>query len=259
MKPRKKSSGYEQVPMLNAVVDNITMDELVDQLNEGTLLTLNVEMLAKLQKDKDFYDLLPEFDFITCDSQVMYFISKILGKPFKERVSGSDFFPRFYMHHKDNPDITICICGGAPDVAKLAQERINEKAGREIVVATVCPPIGFDKDDAAVDAVLNEINQSKATVLMIALGSGRQEKFFFKYRDRLESIKLFLPLGGTVDYESGTFPRPAPWVTNIGLEWAYRLFKEPKQRWNRYVVQEPPVLINLLKQWLGIYKDPFAE
>jgi N-acetylglucosaminyldiphosphoundecaprenol N-acetyl-beta-D-mannosaminyltransferase len=92
------------------------------------------------------------------------------------------------------------------------------------------------------------INDSRASVLVIGLGGGRQEKFIVKYRDRLPYIKLYLPLGGTIDYEAETLERPPAWVTNIGLEWLYRVVREPKQRWRRYFVHQPPALYHLFRQ-----------
>ena len=102
------------------------------------------------------------------------------------------------------------------------------------------------------------INASGATALLVGLGGGRQEKFLVQYRDRMPGVKLFLPLGGTIDYEAGTFQRPPPWVTTAGLEWLYRLVKEPRQRWRRYVLHQPPVLWRLVAQRLGLYRDPFG-
>lgn len=259
MKPRNNPTPYEQFPMLNAVVDNISMRELVTDFKEGMLLTLNVEMLAKLQHDREFYDLLPKFDIITCDSQIMYFYAKLVGMPLKGRVSGSDYFPHFYRHHKDNPDITVFVCGGAPRVSQIAREKVNAKVGRNFIVGTMSPPFDFESSPEEVDKVVQAVNESGATVLMVALGSARQEKFMFQVRSRLPKVKLFLPLGGTVDYEAGTFPRPAPWISNIGLEWFYRLVKEPKKRFHRYVIIQPPMLWLLLKQKLGFYRDPFAD
>ena len=66
------------------------------------------------------------------------------------------------------------------------------------------------------------------------------------------------PLGGTIDYESGTFARPPKWITDWGMEWLYRLVREPRARFHRYVVHEPPFLWAVLKQKLGIYRNPFA-
>ena len=248
----------ERVRLLNAEVDNITMDELVDSFREGLLLTLHPDMLMKLQTDREFYEILPAFDVITCDSQILFGAAKLLGTPLKERVSGSDFFPRFYMKHKDDPTITVFICGGAPGVAEIARDKVNAKVGRNIVVGVDAPRFDYERDPSEVDRVLAKINDSRATVLLVGLGGGRQEKFIVRYRDRLPHVKAFLPLGGTIDYEAGTLPRPAPWVSNAGLEWVYRLVRQPRLRWHRYLVHQPPVLYYLFLQRLGKYKNPFA-
>ena len=102
------------------------------------------------------------------------------------------------------------------------------------------------------------INESRATVLVVGLGGGRQEKFMIRNQDRFPHVKTFLPLGGTIDYEAGTLARPAPWVTDAGLEWLYRLVREPRQRWRRYLVHQPPVLFRLAQQRMGLYRDPFG-
>jgi N-acetylglucosaminyldiphosphoundecaprenol N-acetyl-beta-D-mannosaminyltransferase len=250
---------YEKIRILNAEIDNITMDELVHSFSEGIFLTLHVDMIMKLQQDREFYDLLNQFDIITCDSQILYFASKLLGLPFKERVSGSDFFPLYYMHHKDNPEVTIFLCGGKPGIADIAKEKINKKVGREIIVGTYSPPFDFDKKPEEIKRMIEIINESQATVLLVGLGGGRQEKFLIKNRDQFVHAKAFLPLGGTIDYEAAVLDRPPKWVTTFGVEWFYRLVREPKQRWHRYIVHQPPVLYHLLKQRLGLYRDPFCS
>ena len=249
----------DRVRLLNAEVDDITMDELLETFTEGMLLTLHVDMLMKLQKDKEFFDILPRFDVITCDSHILYLASKFLGRPVRERVSGSDFFPRYYMCHKDNSAVTIFLCGGSPGVAEIARERINEKVGREMIVGTFAPHYGFDEDPDEISRIISAVNESRATALLVGLGGGRQEKFIVKFRDRFEYVRTFLPLGGTIDYEAETLRRPPAWITNVGLEWFYRLLKEPRLRWRRYLLHQPPIIYLLLMQKLGLYKNPFES
>jgi N-acetylglucosaminyldiphosphoundecaprenol N-acetyl-beta-D-mannosaminyltransferase len=248
-----------KVRLLNVDVDDLTMDELVDSFREGALLTLHVDMIMKLQKDREFYDLISHFDVITCDSQILFLASKLLGTPFRERVSGSDFFPFFYRKHAADPSVTVFICGGAPGVAEIARQNVNAKVGREMVVGTDSPPRDYDQKPGQIDEMVAKINASGATVLVIGLGAGRQEKFIVRQRDRLPRVRTFLPLGGTIDYEAGTLERPPAWITDIGLEWLYRLVREPRQRWHRYIVHQPPVLPLLLQQRLGLYKNPFTD
>jgi N-acetylglucosaminyldiphosphoundecaprenol N-acetyl-beta-D-mannosaminyltransferase len=249
---------HDSVRLLNVDVDNITMDELLDSFCRGVMLTLHVDMIMKLQKDREFYELLPNFDVITCDSQILIAAAKMFGTPLRERISGSDFFPLFYARYKDDPAITVFICGGGPGVAELARKNVNAKVGREMIVATNSPSRDYDSRPDEIERLITQINQSKASVLLVGLGAGRQEKFIFKYRDRVPRVKLFLPLGGTIDYEAGTLPRPPAWISDAGLEWLYRVLREPRQRWHRYFVHQPPVLFHLARQKFGLYRDPFS-
>jgi exopolysaccharide biosynthesis WecB/TagA/CpsF family protein len=253
------SATRRRIRLLNVDVDDITMDELVDSFREGLLMTLHVDMIMKLQKDRSFYEILPHFDVVTCDSQILLAASKFLGTPLRERVSGSDFFPRFYEKYKGEASVTVFVCGGGPGVAEVARQRVNEKVGREMIVGTDSPPFDYDRRPGEVDRMAEKIHASKASVLVIGLGAGRQEKFIVENRARLPHVKTFLPLGGTIDYEAGALKRPPAWVTNVGLEWFYRLAKEPKQRWRRYLVHQPPVLYHLVRQRFGLYRDPFGD
>lgn len=255
---RVQPRSFRKVEVLNAFVHDVTMDDVL-QLREGLLLTLHVDMIMKLQKDREFHDILDQFDIVTCDSQILFFATKFLRNPVRERVSGSDYFPLFCERYRDDPSVTVFLMGGKPGIAEIAAERINARAGRKLVVGTSAPPFDFDRNPTEIEKMIAAVNASGATVLLVGLGGGRQEKFIVRYRDRFPSVRLFLPLGGTIDYEAGTFRRPPAWVTNAGLEWLYRLVKEPRQRWHRYVVHEPPVIPLLIRQKLGRYRDPFGK
>src|SRR5690242_6960977 len=147
----------EKVRLLNVEIDDITMDELVESFREGMLLTVHVDMIMKLQKDREFYQLLPEFDVVTCDSQILFAAAKLLGTPLRERVSGSDFFPRFYEKHKADPSVTIFLCGGGPGIAEIARQKINARVGRKMVVGADSPPFDYDQKPAAITEMIAKI------------------------------------------------------------------------------------------------------
>lgn len=245
------------VRLLNVDVDNITMDELLE-VRRGAILTLHVDMLAKLQKDRDFYRLVPEFDVVTCDSQILVWAARLLGTPVKARVSGSDYFPRFYERYAGDPSITIFLLGAMDDIAEQAMARINAKVGRQMVVGAYGPPAGWQQDPDEVERMIKLVNESGATALLVGLGAGAQERFIVEHRHELPTVALFLPLGGTIDYEAGAVVRPPSWITNVGLEWFWRLAREPRRRWRRYLVHQPPVIWHLAQQRLGRYHNPFA-
>jgi N-acetylglucosaminyldiphosphoundecaprenol N-acetyl-beta-D-mannosaminyltransferase len=253
--PKGAHSGRVQI--LNIAVDNLTMEELLERFDRGTMCTIHSDMLMWMQKDREFYEHCKECDFITCDSQILTFATRLLGTPVKQRLSGSDFLPRFYEYHKNNLDVTVYLLGGMGDVAVRAREAINRKVGRDIVVGCYSPPAGAETDEAACQEMVDMINASKASVLIVGLGVPKQERFIKRYRAELPHVRIFLPLGGAVDYEAGAMKRPPAWISNMGLEWAYRILQEPRKRWRRYLVNDMPVIPLIIKQKMGLYRNPF--
>lgn len=247
-----------RVPVLNVYVDDITMDQLVE-VREGAIATLHVDMIVKLQHDRAFYDIWDTFDIVTCDSQILYFALKLMRRGVTMRVSGSDYFPRFYTRYANDPSMTVFLCGAEPGVADKARADINAKVGREIIVGTASPSFDLRDGTPENDALIEQINASGATALLVALGAGRQEKWIASNRHRMPAVKLFLPLGGTIDYEANAVKRPPAFITTIGLEWFWRLVREPKRRWRRYLVEEPKVIPYLLRDAFGRYRNPFAR
>lgn len=258
-RPAAAKPEFRRVPILNVWVHDVTRDQALAMMDRGGLvLTLHPDMLRKLQEDRGFYDVFQEFDLVTCDSQILAFALKLVGTPVRERVSGSDLLPLFCQRHAADTQVTLFLCGGKPGVPEAAAARINARVGRQIVVGTDSPAFDLETNPAEVDRVLQKIDASEASVLVVALGGGRQEKFIAAHRHRLPKVRLFLPFGGAVDYEAGTVRRPPPWVTAIGLEWFARVLQDPRGRWYRYFVYQPPVLWWLLRQKLGRYRNPFG-
>ena len=232
----------EPVNILGTKIDNLSMQELLEQLDAGVVVTPNVDHIMKLQKDGEFQHIYKVADYRVCDSQIVLFASRFLGTPLKERVAGSDLLPAFYQYHRHNNDIRIFLLGAAEGVAKRAQERINEKVEREIVVAAHSPTFGFEKNEQECQKIINLINQSGATVLAVGVGAPKQEKWIIKYKDQLPGVKIFLAIGAALDFEAGEKPRSPRWMVNLGIEWLYRLVSEPKRLWRRYLVEDSPFL-----------------
>ncbi|QYO62265.1 WecB/TagA/CpsF family glycosyltransferase [Leptolyngbya sp. 7M] len=247
------------VKLLNTTIDNLTMAELLLKLNQGVVFTPNVDHLVRLQKDREFFEAYSTADFRTCDSKILYYISRLLGSPICEKISGSDLFPAFYWYHRSNRDIKIFLLGAAEGVAAEAQRRINAKVGREIIVGAHSPSYGFENNEAECQKLIDLVNQSEATVLAIGVGSPKQEKFIYKYRDQFKNIKIFMAIGATIDFEAGNVSRAPRWISEMGLEWLHRLLSEPRRLWKRYLIEGPSFFWYALLQLLDLYVEPFAD
>lgn len=245
--------------ILNVDILQITQKDLLAGLDRGVLITPNVDHLVKLQRDAGFYDVYREAEWVVCDSKILYLLSKLLRRPLPEAIPGSSFFTAYYMHHKDDADCRIFLLGAKEGIAAKAMERINGKVGRRIIVGAHSPSFGFEKHEKECDDIISIVNKSGANVLLVGVGAPKQEKWIMKYRDRMPGVKLFMALGATIDFEAGTLKRAPMFWQKLGMEWLYRVLKEPRRLFKRYFVDDMQFFFYFAKQLLGLYKDPFAK
>lgn len=248
-----------KVELLNVSLDNISQSEFLKNCTSGIVFTPNVDHLMKLQSDSDFFQTYKSATYKLCDSKILFYVSRFLGTPIKEKISGSDLFPAFYEYHRNNDDIKIFLLGAREGVALKAQEKINFKVGRNMVVGAHSPSFGFEKNEEECLKIIDIINQSGATVLAVGVGAPKQENFICKYKDKLPNIKIFLAIGATIDFEAGNIKRAPKWISEVGLEWLYRLLAEPKRLWKRYLVHGPSFFWLILKQKLNLYVNPLSS
>lgn len=248
-----------RVNVLNIQIDNISTIELLQRMDSGTLFTPNVDHLVKLQTDREFLKAYNAAEYKTCDSKILVYVCKFLGITITEKISGSDFFPVFCDYHKHNESIRIFLLGADEGVAIKAQEKINNKIGRNIIVGAYSPSFGFENDPEECREIIEIVKNSGATVLAIGVGAPKQEKWLYKYKHLLPNTKIFLAIGATIDFEAGNVKRAPKWVSEIGLEWLYRLLSEPRRLWKRYLIESLPFFWLILKQKLNLYQFSFPK
>lgn len=247
---------HSQVNILNIPIDSIGMRELLDELKHGgVVFTPNVDHLMKLQKDREFYRVYQDADYRVCDSQLIMYASRFLGQPIQQKVSGSDLFPAFYQRYSQDENVKIFLLGGLAGVAAKASQRINAKVGRNMVVGTYSPPLGFESDPAECAKIIEIINHSGANVLAVGVGAPKQEKWIGQYRLSLTEIKTFLAIGATIDFEAGNLRRAPAWMSSAGLEWLYRLLSEPGRLWKRYLVEDLGFFVLIFRQKLQMNRE----
>ena len=245
-------------PLLNISLANITQANLLDNLKKGILLPINVDLMVKLQKDREFYDIVQSADYVVCDSKILYMCSKVTKHPLKDVIPGSSFFPAFYEHHKDDENCRIFLLGGMNGVAATAMERINEKVGRNIVVGSYSPSFGFEKKEDECQSICEMINTSRANVVGVGVGCPKQEKWINKYKSQMPNVDIWMAIGATIDFEAQKIKRAPKFFQKMCLEWFYRLLQEPKRMVKRYFL-DLTFFWYFLKQLLGCYKNPFDK
>jgi len=242
--------------ILNIDIISITKEDLLHKMQEGLLVTPNVDHLVRLQNDEEFYRIYQMADWIICDSKIIALGLRFLGTPIKEVITGSSLFGEFYEYHKNNEEIKIFLLGAAAGVADKAMKIINEKVGRKIIVGAHSPSFGFEKNEDECNHIIKRINATDATVLVVGVGAPKQEKWIARYKDNFTNIKLFMPLGATIDFEAGHTKRAPKIFRALALEWFYRMCVDPKRLVKRYLFDDLPFFYYLLKQKFKLYKNP---
>lgn len=230
-----------RMDFLNTQVDNLTMDEALDRLEElislnknAYAVTPNVDHIVQLERGGELRDIYAQADLILTDGKPLVWISKLYGTPIKEKISGSDLFP-LLCQRAARKGYKMFFLGADEGVAAKAAQNLTAKFPGLKVVGTYSPPLGFENDARELERIEEMIKAAAPHILVVGLGCPKQEKFIYHNRNRL-GVPLSLGLGASLDFEAGCVKRAPKWMSDHGLEWLYRAVKEPKRLAKRYIV-----------------------
>ena len=214
--------------ILGVRFDNLTQQEAAQQgrqlLEEDKfhyVVTPNPEFLLAAEKDPEFRRVLNAADLVLPDGIGVVYSAKILGTPLKERVPGIEFAEAMLSALNDMGG-RLYLLGAKPGVAEEAGRRICARYPALVLCGT---HDGYFKDE---QAILPEIAAAKPDLLFVCLGAPKQEKWMARWGQHT-GAKLAIGLGGCLDVFAGNVQRAPERWQKLGLEWAYRLKKEPKR------------------------------
>ncbi len=216
------------VDIMGVPVDNVTMDKAVDRvisfLSEDkvhSVYTPNAEIMMAAQRDANLKNILMTADLLVADGAGVVLASKILGCNLPERVAGFDLINRVFSL-SGKKKFKLFLFGGKPEVAEQAGHKITSLyPGVEIAG---CRNGYFSKENEP--EIINQINSSGANILLVALGAPKQELWIHEHKNLL-TTSVCIGVGGSLDVFAGTAKRAPVFFQKNGLEWLYRLYKEP--------------------------------
>ena len=241
-----------RMKFMNTEIDNLTMEEALDamdglikQKKSAYVLTPNVDHLVQLERGGPLCDVYKEADLIVADGKPLIWISQWYGTPIKEKISGSDLFPRLCEVAAQN-GYTMFFLGAMEGVAAKAAENLKARFPGLKVAGTYSPPYGFEKDEAELAKIGDMIHAAAPDILIVGLGCPKQELFIYNNRKKL-GVPLSLGLGASLDFEAGNIKRAPAWMSNHGLEWLFRITQDPKRLAKRYLIDDMKILGMALK------------
>ena len=234
-----RSERQAELEILGVKVHDLTMREAVERVKElfrtgrqGYVVTPNPEFIMSAAKDKEFTHILNKSDLSIPDGAGLVWASRIWGTPLRERVAGSDLFWELCAEAARRGG-RIFLLGAKPGVAEKTAQIVRKRFPKIKIAGTFA---GDGSPAGDVETIAN-LNQSAShhpiDILFVAYGHGKQERWIKRNLKKVK-VKVAVGVGGTFDYVSGQVALAPKFMRVLGLEWLYRLIREPwriKRQW----------------------------
>ena len=242
--------SFQTVQILGVPVHSTTLEHAADFVvrsalsdQGGWVITPNLDILRRTTKDASFRRLYDQTTLRLADGMPLVWASKLRRTPLPERVAGSDLI--FLLVAKAAAQgASIFLLGGNPGAAEKSAELLLAKHPALRIAGIACPAPGFEKDLAAMSALKSQVFAARPHIVLVALGSPKQELLIEMLRKDLPAA-WFLGIGITFSFVAGEVQRAPVWMRRVGLEWSHRLLQEPRRLARRYLIDGVPFALHL--------------
>lgn len=248
----RKKEAMTKIKFLNTEIDNLTMEETLLEIDHiiqeecgAYVVTPNVDHIVQLETNVDLQNAYQNARLRITDGKPLIWISKWYKNPIKEKISGSDLFPKL-CELAAQKGYRMFFLGAAEGVAARAAANLRQRYPGLQVVDTYSPPIGFERDNEELVRIVNRIRDSKSHILIIGLGTPKQEIFMYHNCPKLD-VPVSLGLGASFDFEAGNIKRAPKWMADHGLEWLFRITQDPKRMFKRYILNDTKIVKIIFK------------
>jgi N-acetylglucosaminyldiphosphoundecaprenol N-acetyl-beta-D-mannosaminyltransferase len=238
-------------------VDSTTLEKAATQIVDNArkqksrpllILGPNAQLVTLAQNNMAFAKALRASDLSIPDGISVVLASRLLGAPLQTRVTGGDLMERLCAAAALH-GLSVFLLGGLPMAAHLAAQRLRRKYPRLIIAGTYCPPLGFEHDPEENARIRKTITAAAPDLLFVAFGAPKQEIWMHENCPSLP-IGAAMSVGAAFDTQAGLRRRAPGWAHKLGVEWLYRLLREPRRLWRRYLFGNTYFIYLVLRQKL---------
>ncbi len=231
---------------LHRVTERQCVDFILEEIDAGrggVVVTPNLDHLRRCVRDRIFGSLVAEADLVVADGMPLVWASRLQKTPLPERVAGSNLISSLSKGAALRGK-SIFLLGGAEGTAEKAAAILQERYPGLKVVGTLCPEIGFESRPREMAEIVSMLTQTQPDIVFVGLGSPKQEHQIAKLRPNLPNA-WWLGVGVSFSFLTGHVRRAPLWMQKRGLEWAHRLYQEPRKLFKRYIVFGVPFAARL--------------
>jgi N-acetylglucosaminyldiphosphoundecaprenol N-acetyl-beta-D-mannosaminyltransferase len=224
-----------RVMLLNCPIDNLSLDEALDRIKDFIRerkphqhVAINVHKVVEAYQDPKLHEVVRRCHLSCADGQVLVWLSRLLGKPLKARVTGIDLMMDLLSLAAEK-QYRVYFLGACQDVVSAVVERcLDRYPGLQVAGYRD----GYWKPSQEFQ-VVEAVQQARPDILFVALGSPQKEFFIHKHLHRLQ-VPFAMAVGGSFDIIAGRIKRAPEWMQRMGFEWFWRVLQEPGRMWRRY-------------------------
>jgi N-acetylglucosaminyldiphosphoundecaprenol N-acetyl-beta-D-mannosaminyltransferase len=238
----------QSITILNVRIDDVTEDEaitriarFVDAGGPHQIVTINPEFVIEAGRNPAFARVLAAADLATPDGFGLMLVARMRGSPLRERVTGVALTKRI-ADEASRRGWRLFLLGAADGVAERAAHVLQE-TNRGLIIAGCYSGSPRPEDESSIRA---RLVAAKADILLVAYGHPKQDLWIARNQPLLR-IPVAIGVGGTFDYLAGIAPLAPLWMRRMGIEWLYRLIRQP-QRWRRIMDAVPLFLWKAIRE-----------
>ncbi len=237
----KDENRCPEVSILGAPVYNADMNFVLERIESTirdagklSVVPVNTDVIVKAQKDPEFMASLSGASLLLPDSAPIILASWLLGRRIKGRVPGSDL-TKLLCQRSAVKGYSLYFLGAAPGVGETAKANVEREFPGARIVGSYSPSREEIIDES--DRLASIVNEGKPSIVTVAFGAPFQEIWIARNFDRL-TANVIMAVGSSIDYLAGTQRRAPKWMFKLGLEWVYRLLRNPGRLLGRYLVDD---------------------
>ncbi len=246
----------QKIDILGTGISNVSLTETMDifdrwietrQSKRVCVTPVNCVLWAR-QKE-DLRELYNSSDLCLCDGVPLLWASGLLGKRLKGRVTGLDLLPS-YIERAAQKGYSMFFLGAKEGVAEQLKEISKQKYPQLNIAGTYSPPFAekFSREENT--KMISLINRARPDILWVSLTAPKQDYWIYEHRDQLDTC-IAIGVGGAFEVAAGLITRAPGWMQRAGLEWLYRLLKEPARMYRRYLLEAPAFIPLVFSQWFS--------
>jgi N-acetylglucosaminyldiphosphoundecaprenol N-acetyl-beta-D-mannosaminyltransferase len=249
----------------HALVDNCSSQQVCASViahaqNRGKpafVITPNAQHIVLLEKERRLQEVYDRADLVIPDGISLLIAARLYGRSLQQRIAGVDIF-KLLCGLAAEADLQVFLLGGRPGSAELAAAALKADYPT-LKCSTYCPPLGFEQSADGLKRTAGAIIDARPNILFVALGAPKQEFWIYEHGLQL-SVPVCIGVGGSFEIVGGIVPRAPLWTQNIGCEWLYRLWREPRRMWRRYLIGNLEFAAIVLRQRIRrAFLDAFVQ